>query len=71
MPKSPEQLVAACERARLEGKDFPTVWRTVLRPHPLVIGLPTHEASGGEARIVISLRTGNKIVSALTCYSLR
>ena len=24
MPKSPEQLVAACEKARLEGKDFPT-----------------------------------------------
>jgi hypothetical protein len=70
MFETPE-LIAACEKARLEGKDFPTVWRTVLRPHPLVLGLPTHEVSGGEARILISLRTGQKVVSARDGYLLR
>lgn len=66
-----DQLVAACEKARAAGVDFPTVWRTILRPNPLVIGLPNHEISKGEAQIVVSLRTGQKICSAVTGYTLR
>lgn len=66
----PEGLVEACERARRAGKDFPTVWREILRPHPLVIGLPGHEVVDGEARILIALRTGQKIGSTIRGYFL-
>ena len=67
----PERLVEACEKARREGRDFPTVWWNILRPHPLVIGLPSHETVDGDARILISLRTGQTLVSTRGRYSLR
>ncbi|MFT3728183.1 MAG: hypothetical protein QM759_10205 [Terricaulis sp.] len=70
MLQTPQQLLAACESARQEGKDFPTVWRTVLQRSPLVIGLPGHEIRDGEARIIISLTTGQQIGSSLAGYTL-
>lgn len=66
----PDQLLAACESARSQGKDFPTVWRTILRPNPLVTGLPGHEIEHGEARIVVHLITGQKISAAIGGYTL-
>jgi hypothetical protein len=71
MSTSAENLVALCERARLEGADFPTVWRRVLRPSPLVIGLPTHDIERGKTRIVVALKTGQKIISTLSAYALQ
>ncbi|ANP47302.1 hypothetical protein [Candidatus Viadribacter manganicus] len=67
----PRQLLDACERARRSGLDFPTIWRTLLRTSPLVIGLPGHEVVDGEAQIVISLSTGQQLLSAANGFSLR
>lgn len=67
----PERLLEACERAHRDGRDFPTIWRTILRPNRLVIGLPSHEIVDGEAHIVISLGTGHKILSHRRGFSLR
>lgn len=66
----PQQLLEACRRAHREGKDFPTIWLTVLRPNRLVIGLPGHEIIEGEARIVISLSTGQKLHSRAAGFDL-
>lgn len=70
MSQGPEQLLAECESARCQGQDFPTVWRTILRPNPLVMGLPGHEIQQGEARIVVRLTTGQRICSSLGGYTL-
>ena len=69
--RMPERLLEACERGRRAGKDFPTIWRELLRPNPLVVGLPGHEVAGREARILIHLRTGQTLVSTVDGYSLR
>lgn len=66
----PRQLLEACRLAHREGKDFPTIWRTVLRPNRLVIGLPGHEIIDGEAQIVVSLGTGQKLLSRPNGFEL-
>lgn len=66
----PQQLLEACRRAHREGRDFPTIWRTVLQPNRLVIGPPGHEIVDNEARIVISLSTGHKILSRTSGFDL-
>jgi len=67
----PQGLLEACQRAHREGSDFPTIWRAILRPSRLVIGLPGHEVIDGEAHIVISLRTGQKLLSHRRGFALR
>lgn len=67
----PQQLLEACEQAHREGRDFPTIWRTILRPHRLVHGLPGHEVVDGDARIMISLTTGQKLLSSASGFALR
>ncbi len=66
----PQQLLHACQRAHRDRTDFPTIWHTILRPNPLVIGLPGHEVVDGEAHIVIGLSTGQKLVSRRSGFSL-
>jgi hypothetical protein len=70
MPDSPDGLLRACEAAHREGKDFPTVWNTILRRHRLVIGLPTHRIRDGRAEIMVKLATGQYVVSATSGYRL-
>lgn len=70
MPLAPEDLLRLCETARQEGKDFPTVWNTILKRHPLVLGAPSHEVVDGEARIVVRLVTGQRLLSAISGFSL-
>jgi hypothetical protein len=67
----PQQLLEACEQAHREGRDFPTIWRMILRPHRLVQGLPGHEVVDGETRIVISLSTGQQLLSRTSGFALR
>lgn len=62
---APEDLLALCEAARNEGRDFPTIWTTILRGHPLVIGPPHHEMRDGEAIIVIPLLTRRMLLSSI------
>jgi len=37
---SAQELVAKCNEALRKGVDFPTLWRTVIKPHPMVAGIP-------------------------------
>lgn len=67
----PQQLLEACEQAHREGRDFPTIWRTILRPHRLVQGLPGQEVVDGETRIVISLSSGQELLSNTRGFALR
>lgn len=58
------ELLRQCEEARVAGRDFPTIWSTILKRHPLVKGLPGHEIREGEALIVVHLLTGQRLASA-------
>ena len=64
------QLLRQCADAHAAGVDFPTVWNTILKRHPLVGGLPGHEIRGGEALIVVRLRTGQRLASSSLGFSL-
>lgn len=70
MAVSPEELLGACERARREGNDFPTIWNTLLKHDPLVLGAPTHQVTDGVAQIVVALITGEKLLSSVRGFSL-
>lgn len=65
------ELLQSCIRERDRGADFPTIWRTVLRPNSLVIGLPGHEVVDGEACIVVNLTTGRQLLVRAHGFSLR
>lgn len=66
----PHLLLESCRRAQREGQDFPTIWRTILRPHRLVISLPSHEIINGEACIVIRLGNGRRLLSRVDSFDL-
>jgi hypothetical protein len=63
-------LLRQCEEARAAGRDFPTIWNTLLKRHPLVRGMPGHEVRGGEAFIVVQLLSGQKLASSTRRFSL-
>lgn len=65
-----DDLLARCEAARKDGSDFPTIWVSILRTSPLVIGLPTHDVRDGNALIVIKLADGQVLLSSTSGFSL-
>jgi hypothetical protein len=46
----------------LGGSDFPTVWQTILRGHPLILGMPEQRLEGGRAQLHVRLITGQRLV---------
>jgi hypothetical protein len=70
MPDTPEGLLRACEAAQKDGMDFPSLWRTIITRHALVVGLPAHRVANGEAQIVVTLLTGQKLISSARGFSL-
>jgi hypothetical protein len=68
---STADLLAQCERAHREGRDFPGIWTSILKAHPLVSGLPRHEIDKGEALILVALLTGEDLVSSRRGFWLR
>lgn len=64
MDRAALDLLHQCELARGRGSDFPTIWLTILKAHPLVTGLPGHEVRDGEALIVVRLLTGERLASS-------
>jgi hypothetical protein len=55
-------LARACTELLRKGEDFPTVWMTKLKGHPLVVGLPQHTHDGKRSLIEIRLITGERLV---------
>jgi hypothetical protein len=45
-----------------KGDDFPTVWQTLLRGHPLVDGMPRQRLEGNRSLLEIRLITGERLV---------
>jgi hypothetical protein len=58
----PSDLVKSCNDARGRGADFPTVWHTVLKGHPLVAGIPRQRMNGSIFLLEIPLITGHCLV---------
>jgi len=57
------RLVRDCNAARGGGADFPTIWLTLLKPHPYVVGLPMQDRDDAGPFLKIPLITGRFIVS--------
>jgi hypothetical protein len=55
-------LVALCTELVRKGEDFPTVWATVLKSHPLVNGVPESKLEGKRHVLEIRFITGELLV---------
>ena len=62
MPQSSQQLLAAVRAAAEGGADFPTIWNTILRRHPLVAGSPVQRIDGTTALLDVPLILGRRLV---------
>jgi len=54
-------LVRFCVAAHRAGADFPTIWHTLLKGHPLVAGIPIQRLDGTRSMLEIPLITGHRI----------
>jgi hypothetical protein len=57
-----KELLENCVMAAREGADFPTIWQTVLRRHPLVAGPPIQGVESGRICLKIPLVTREWLV---------
>jgi hypothetical protein len=64
------RLLKDCNSAREAGLDFPTIWRTILRPHPYIAGLPIQDRNESGPALKIPLITGLFIVSDASGFHL-
>jgi hypothetical protein len=71
MSVSANGLMQACNAARRAGADFPTIWETVLKKHPLVAREPVQGRSDQGPVLEVPLITGQRIVFGSTCFSIR
>ncbi len=57
-----DELVRACVAAAGRGADFPAVWRSVLKGHHFVAGLPVQSLVAGTPVLQVPLRSGESII---------
>lgn len=55
-------LARLCTDVVRKGDDFPTIWQTLLKGHPLVEGIPRQKLDGNRSILEISLITGERLV---------
>jgi hypothetical protein len=55
-------LARLCTDVVRKGEDFPTVWQTILKSHPLVAGIPRQRLEGNRGVLEIRLITGEQLV---------
>ena len=55
-------LALMCTELVRKGNDFPAVWTTVLKRHPLVNGIPESKLQGNRPTLEIRLITGERLV---------
>jgi hypothetical protein len=55
-------LLGKCVASIRSGDDFPTVWATILKRDPLVLGPPVSTIKDGRARLEVFLVTGQRLV---------
>ncbi len=71
MSETANELLRRCVSARGEGIDFPTIWQTILRGHPLVVGPPVQRMDGSEPILEIRLISGQRLVHDSHGFALR
>jgi hypothetical protein len=57
-----DDLVRNCNEAMLRGIDFPTLWHTVIKPHPTVVGVPVQRLDGNRSYLEIPLLRGDWLI---------
>jgi hypothetical protein len=55
-------LIRACEDASRGGGDFPTIWHTIIKRHPLVRGVPIQRLNGSATYLEVPLITGQSLI---------
>lgn len=55
-------LVERCNTAMGDGVDFPTLWHTVIKPHPSVVGVPVQRLDADRTYLEIPLLRGDWLV---------
>ena len=55
-------LARQCTELVRKGKDFPTVWHTLLKRHALVEGIPRQRFERNRSLLQIPLITGEQLV---------
>jgi hypothetical protein len=55
-------LARRCTEVVRKGDDFPTVWQTLLKGHPLVEGIPRQRLDGNRSLLEIPLITGERLL---------
>jgi hypothetical protein len=59
---NPNDLVQKCNEAMRLGLDFPTLWHTIIKPDPSVMGLPVQRLDGNRTYLEIPLLLGGWLV---------
>jgi hypothetical protein len=59
---STSDLVKKCNEAMCLGVDFPTLWHTIIKPDPSVIGPPIQRLDGNRTYLEIPLLRGDWLV---------
>jgi hypothetical protein len=60
--ESAKDLARRCTEVLRKGDDFPTVWQTLLKRHPLVEGIPRQRLDGNRSLLEMRLITGERLV---------
>ena len=60
--EKPVDLARNCTDMVRGGNDFPTIWTSRLKDHPLVIGIPHQRLIGTNSVLDIKLITGERLV---------
>ena len=55
-------LAQICTELVRQGKNFPTIWATVLKSHTLINGIPHQRFDGGRSLLEIPLITGERLM---------
>ena len=55
-------LIRECEDASRSGADFPTIWHTIIKRHPLVRGVPIQRLNGSGTFLEVPLITGQTLI---------
>ncbi len=60
--EKPRDLARNCTELVRGGNDFPTIWTSWLKGHPLVVGIPHQRMLGTNTVLDIKLITGERLV---------
>jgi len=60
--EKPVDLARSCTDLVRGGNDFPTIWKSRLSGHPLVVGIPQQRIVGARTVLEIRLITGERLV---------